>query len=240
MSVMDYGHYSDLAGLFDFPDSGYVARGRKLLSFLREGYPDAASELELFMDVIPESANDLQELYTRTFDVQSLTTLGVGYVMFGDDYKRGDMLANLNREHLLVENDCKDELSDHLPNVLRLVALAKDQDFRVELVEDLLVPALTLIIHEFDPERVVKKDKNYEKHYKTLIDAPAGYDKLIYGRAFKTVLHVMTKDFQQVADVLARLSDASKGFVASDFLGMLEKEMEVEQFANPQNSGGDH
>lgn len=237
---MNYAHYSDLAGLFDFPGPGYVARGRKLLGFLRENYPDAATELELFLDVIPMGTNDLQELYTRTFDVQSLTTLGVGYVMFGDDYKRGDMLANLNREHLLVQNDCMGELSDHLPNVLRLIPLAKDQDFREELVGDLLVPALTLMIHEFDPERVAKKDKNYQKHYKTLIDAPAGYDKLIFGRAFKTVLIVMTKDFQHVAEVLARLSDVAKKFVASDFLGMLEKEMEVEQFANPQNSGGDH
>lgn len=237
---MNYAHYSDLAELFDFPGPEYVARGRKLLGFLRENYPEAAAELELFMDVIPTGTNDLQELYTRTFDVQSLTTLGLGYVMFGDDYKRGDMLANLNREHLQAQNDCMGELSDHLPNVLRLIPLAKDQDFREELVGDLLVPALTLIIREFDPERVAKKDKNYQKHYKTLIDAPAGYDKLIFGRAFKTVLIVMTKDFQHVAEVLARLSDVAKKFVASDFLGMLEKEMEVEQFANPQNSGGDH
>lgn len=236
---MNYSHYSDLAELFDFPGPEYIARGKKLLGFLRKNYPDAASELELFLDVIPDNANDLQELHTRTFDVQSLTTLGIGYVMFGDDYKRGDLLANLNREHLLVNNDCMSELSDHLPNVLRLITLTKDQDFREELVGDLLVPALTLIIHEFDPNRVVKKEENYQKHYKTLIEA-AGRDKLIFGRAFKTVLLVMTKDFQQVPEILARLSDVAKKFVASDFLGMIEKEMEVEQFANPQNSGGDH
>jgi len=235
---MNYAHYSDLAELFDYPDADYIDRGRKLLGFLRESYPEAATELQLFLDVIPESTLDLQELHTRTFEIQSLTTLGIGYVMFGDDYKRGDLLANLNREHLLVHNDCRGELADHLPNVLRLIPLLKDQDDREELVEELLVPALSLIIHEFDPERVVKKDENYKKHFKTLIEAPSGNNKLIFGRAFNAVLQVMMKDFQKVPEVLARLSDAATRPATSDFLGMLEKEMEIE-LLNPQNSGGD-
>ena len=46
----------------------------------------------------PEALDEVQEVFTRSFDVQSITTLGVGYVMFGDDYKRGEMLVNLNRE----------------------------------------------------------------------------------------------------------------------------------------------
>lgn len=235
---MNYTHYSDLAELFDYPGPDYKARGKKLLGFLSENYPEAAAELGLFLDAIPENIISLQELHTRTFEIQSLTTLGIGYVMFGDDYKRGDLLANLNREHLRVDNDCRGELSDYLPNVLRLIPLLKDQNDREELVEELLVPALTLIIHEFDPERVMKKDENYKKHFKTLIEAPPGNDKLIFGRAFKTVLQVMVKDFQKVPEVLDRLSDAAKRPATSDFLGMLEKEMEVE-LINPQNSGGD-
>lgn len=236
---MNYSHYSDLAELFEFPGPEYVTRGRSLLDFLRKDYPEAASELELFLDVIPADINTLQELHMRTFDVQAITTLGVGYVMFGDDYKRGDMLANFNREHLLVNNDCRGELSDHLPNVLRLLSLLKDQDLRDEMAVDLLAPALTLIIKEFDPERVNKKNENYKKHYKTLIETPDGSDKLIYGRAFKTVLQVLMKDFDQVTDVLTRLADIAAKPAASDFLGMLVKEMEVEQFSNPQNSGND-
>lgn len=237
---MNYAHYSDLAELFEFPGPEYITRGRRLLGFLREGYPEAASELELFLDVVPANVNDLQELHMRTFDVQAVTTLGVGYIMFGDDYKRGDMLANLNREHLQVKNDCRGELADHLPNVLRLLSLLQDQDLREEMAADLLTPALTLIIHEFDPERVFKKDENYKKHFKTLIDMPVGSDKLIYGRAFKAVLQTLMKDFNQVNEALARLSDVAMTPATSDFLGMLEKEMEIEQFANPQNSGGDH
>lgn len=236
---MNYAHYAELAELFDFPGPDYLAKGKHLLQFLRENCPEAAIELQLFLDVIPTSLNALQELHTRTFDIQSITTLSIGYIMFGDDYKRGDLLANLNREHALVSNDCRGELADHLPNVLRLIPLLQDQELREELVSDLLVPALTLMIHEFDAARVLKKEQNYQKHYKTLIEAPAVSDKAIFCRPFMAVMNVMQKDFR-IEETLARLADIATRKGSSDFLGMLVKEMEIEQTANPQNSGCDH
>src|SRR3990170_1486515 len=168
---MNYAHYSHVAELFDFPGPELAPRGRALLDFLSENYPAAAVEVEHFLDAIPEKTLDLQELHTRTFDVQSLTTLDVGYVLFGDDYKRGELLSNLNREHTQAGNDCAGELADHLPNLLRLIPKLKDQALLQELVRELLVPALMLMIREFEPERVERKNAKYQKHYKTLIDA---------------------------------------------------------------------
>lgn len=235
---MNYAHYDDLAGLFDFPGPDYRPQAKRLLTFLAEHYPQAATELQLFMDVIPTSENGLQELYTRTFEIQSLTTLGIGYILFGDDYKRGDLLANLNREHGLVGTDCHGELADHLPNVLRLIPLLKDVELREELVAELLLPAVAMMIQEFDPERVLKKDQNYQKHYKTLIEAPVT-DKTIFCRPFKALLHVMSTDFK--ADGTGGiLSEIIKKHQSSDFLGMIEREMEVEANANSNNSGCDH
>lgn len=234
---MNLDHYSLLAELFDFPGPGYHPRARRLRERLAADYPEAAAELQLFLDVIPSSANALQELYTRTFEVQSLTTLSIGYILFGDDYKRGDLLANLNREHTLVANDCRGELADHLPNVLRLIPLIEDEEVLGELMLDLLLPALTLMTREFDAERVVKKNVSYEKHYKTLIETPAGTDGTIFCRALKTVLMVMRKDLAVELQSVAEFDVRHKG---SDFLGMVEKEMAIEQYANPQNSGGDH
>jgi nitrate reductase assembly molybdenum cofactor insertion protein NarJ len=99
---MNYAHYDNMAELLDFPGEGLAARGRMLVDFLHENYPDAATELALFLDAIPDRTRDLQELYTRTFEVQAVTTLGTGYVLFGDDYRRGGLLANLNREHTVA------------------------------------------------------------------------------------------------------------------------------------------
>jgi len=246
VNAMKYTHYADLAELFDFPDSDYLVRAKRLLASLFDHYPEAAAELQLFLDVIlsnlptalPASAEALQELYTRTFEIQSLTTLSVGYILFGDDYKRGDLLANLNREHMLVGNDCRNELADHLPNMLRLIPLLKDEEIREEMVAELLLPAVALMIREFDPERLVTKDKNYAKHYKTLIETPIA-DRAIFCRAFRALLHVMSQDFK-TASAGGILTDIIARHQSSDFLGMIEKEMEVEATANANNSGCDH
>ena len=235
---MNYAHYSDVAELFDFPGTELAPRGRALLDFLRENYPDAALEVEHFLDAIPERTLDLQELHTRTFDVQSLTTLDIGYVLFGDDYKRGALLSNLTREHNEAENDCRGELADHLPNLLRLIPKLKDKDLLDELVREILVPALMLMIREFDPERIVKKHAEYRKHYMKLIDPAPGGDSTIYCQTLKAVLQVLARDFP-VTETMTKLSDWSSRLQTVDFLQLVEKEMDIERDANPVNSGCD-
>jgi len=235
---MNYAHYCDLAELVDFPGPEFATEGRELVDFLRDSYPDAASEASLFLDSIPQKALDLQELYTRTFEVQAVTTLGVGYVLFGDDYKRGALLSNLNREHNDADNDCRGELADHLPNVLRLLPKLEDQTLREEMVEQILVPALMLMIREFDPARIAKKNANYQKHYKTLIDPATGCDPTIYCLALKAVLHVLARDFP-VNETMTKLSDWSSRPQTVDFLQLVQKEMDIERDANPVNSGCD-
>jgi nitrate reductase assembly molybdenum cofactor insertion protein NarJ len=235
---MNYAHYCDLADLLDFPGAEFATRGRALAGFLRDNYPDAAAEVEHFLDAILQKTLDLQELYTRTFEVQAVTTLGVGYVLFGDDYKRGALLSNLNREHNDADNDCRGELADHLPNVLRLMPKLGDQDVLEELVEQILVPALMLMIREFDPARIEKKNANYRKHYKTLIDPASGCDPTIYCLALKAALHVLARDFP-VTGTMTKLSDWSSRPQTRDFLQLVQKEMDIERDANPVNSGCD-
>jgi nitrate reductase assembly molybdenum cofactor insertion protein NarJ len=235
---MNYAHYNDVAGLLDFPGPEFTRRGNALLGFLRDDYPDAALEVERFLDAIPASALDLQELHTRTFDVQSLTTLDIGYVLFGDDYKRGALLSNLNREHNRAENDCRGELADYLPNLLRLIPKLDDAELRGELVEQILVPALMLMIREFDPDRVDKKNANYRKHYRTLIDPARGSEATVYCRVLKAVMHVLEQDFQMTGTI-AKLSAWSSRPQSVDFLRLVEREMDIERDANPANSGCD-
>ena len=52
-----------------------------------------------------------------------------------------------------------------------------------------------LMIREFDPERIEKKNANYQKHYKTLIDPAGGCDSTIYRLPLKAVLKVLARDF---------------------------------------------
>jgi len=235
---MNYAHYAEVAGLFDYPGPQFAGRGRALVGFLREAYPEAALDLEHFLDAMPASTLDLQELHTRTFEVQSLTTLDIGYVLFGDDYKRGALLSHLNQEHVRAGNDCRGELADYLPNLLRLIPKLEDGELLGELVEQILVPALMLMIREFDPARIEKKNANYRKHYKTLIDPARASDSTLYCRVLGAVMKVLEKDFQ-VTGTIARLSDWSSRPQSVDFLRLVEREMDIERDANPVNSGCD-
>lgn len=226
-------HYHSVADLFEYPDLEFPQKVRKVIDLLDGSYPEAVTELERFLELLPgEELRTMQELFTRTFDVQSATTLDVGYVLFGDDYKRGELLANLNREHLAVENDCRNELADHLPNLLRLLAKIKDKDFADELVQEIIEPALTVMISEFAPGRLEKKNEAYKKHYKTLIESPTSELDVttFYRFALRGLRDVLKKDFK------FKEKDTSK--TTSDFLQSIIRENEIEVSADTcyQNS----
>ncbi len=216
-----YAHYLQLADLLDYPQEGLGDRLRQIYPALDAGYPEAAEGLKQFERLIePLSLPSLQELYLRTFDVQAITTLDVGYVLFGDDYKRGKLLVNLTREHRQAGVDCGSELADHLPNVLRLIATMQDQACRTELVKYIVAPALRKMILEFDPGRVDRKNQVYRKHHKTLLEAPPGYG-IAYRWVLEAVYRVLKQDFNLEEPPPA--SSAQQGFLPA-----ISGEMEIE------------
>ncbi|HEC28381.1 MAG TPA: hypothetical protein ENI65_02170 [Gammaproteobacteria bacterium] len=217
------GHYHTIADLFEYPDLEYPQRVRKVIELLNGDYPQAVTDLERFMELLPEhELLTMQELFTRTFDVQSATTLDIGYVLFGDDYKRGELLANLSREHTEANNDCGRELGDHLPNILRLMGKLKSEELIFELVQELIAPALLLMISEFVPERVEKKNKAYKKHYKTLIEAPSEQLEVttLYQYTLKALYAVLKQDFS--------FDEKTMSEPTNDFLQSVIKENEIE------------
>ncbi len=221
---MDLKHYHLIAGLFDYPHVAFCGNVQKILIYLQEHYPESAKDVDLFYVNLPTGDLDkMQELFTRSFDVQAITTLDIGYVLFGDDYKRGELLANLNREHKQAQNDCGSELADYLPNILRLLSKLKDEELVKDLVGEILVPALGKMIAEFDPERLVKKNTLYKKHYKTLIETPQ--DKAaIYGHVLKALNLILKKDFNIQKQTMAPEH-------GRDFLKSISTEMAVEKVA---------
>ena len=193
---MNRDSYVRLAGLFDYPDASFLEKVMELEAWLKGFCPAAAAELGLFAGGLSQKDPAcLQELFTRSFDIQAVTTLDVGYVLFGDDYKRGSLLAHLNREHKDAGNDCGLELADHLPNLLRLIAKSEKTEFVQELVEEILAPAIRSMIGEFDPEKLGKKNQLYQKHYKTLLET-AEVNAFVYLHALKALLCVLKQDFQ--------------------------------------------
>ena len=220
-------HYEQLATLFDYPERDYPARVREAYEVCESRYPLAAAELEAFAQALPsegqtfstEALDEVQEIFTRSFDVQSITTLGVGYIMFGDDYKRGELLVNLSGEHLEAGVDCGSELPDHLPNVLRLMSRWQDRELVVEFVEEILHPALERMIAEFGPTRMAQRNALYQKHFKTLI-ASSRERGTIFRGPLTAVLAVLKEDFD--------LSQRERPEQQSDFLRSIGRELDIE------------
>ena len=219
-------HYQSLAGLFDYPDALFPERVRRALDVVATHYPAAADDVKCFDSLLPvDDLIAMQELYTRTFDVQAITTLDLGYVLFGDDYKRGELLANLNREHTHKHNDCGSELADHLPNVLRLIPLIEDDELLTELVQEIVAPAVSQMIQEFSPDRVEKKYESYEKQYKTLIELPTESMDVatIYQHTLRALYTILKTDFE--------ITERIPLVATSDFLKSLNTENEIENKA---------
>jgi len=222
--MKNLAHYHTIADLFDFPDAAYPKKITKVIQSFKSIYPAAAAETAAFYEQLPkESVDRMQELYTRSFDVQAITTLDVGYVLFGDDYKRGEILSNLNREHNIFKINCGVELADHLPNVLRLLAKLEDEELIQDLIREIVAPAVLKMIREFDPLRVEAKNKLYKKHYKTLIETSQN-SATIYQHTLKALFAVLKQDFKfEEKDFNQELND--------DFLNAIGTEMFVEKVA---------
>ena len=225
-----YEHYVQLAGLFTYPDAHFVGNVLEIQTLLDEKCVEAADQLRVFTELAAQtSLVDLEELYTRSFDVQAITTLDLGYVLFGDDYKRGELLVKLNAEHNEAGVDCGTELSDHLTNILRLLNAMQKPELREELVEKIIAPALYKIINEFDPDKVEMKAKVYKKNHKTLIDRSVQYGT-IYQKPLRALFTVMERDFDVNVDKKPVLTEQQ-----SCFLNSIGTEMTLEC-----NQGGCH
>lgn len=216
-------HYHILAPLFEYPGADYPNRVRDVRDCLQGRYSDAVEELDRFIELLPaDDLHTMQELFTRSFDVQAVTTLDVGYVLFGDDYKRGTLLANLNREHRNARVDTGTELADYIPNLMRLMAVIEDEEVLHDLAYAILGPALLEMIAEFSAERIQKRNKSYKKHYKTLIEAPAVASEAVtlYQFALKSLYAVLKQDFALIETMPLQRS--------SNFLASISRENEIE------------
>ncbi len=220
-------HYNVLAALLEYPDAEYPQSVRKIRDSLDGLYPSACTELSAFLELLPkDDLTTMQELYTRSFDVQAMTTLDVGYVLFGDDYKRGVLLANLNSEYREAGVDTGTELADHIPNLLRLMAVIKDEEVLQDLAYAILAPALLEMIREFSPDRIEDRNKSYKKHYKTLIETPSVKASAftLYRHALKALYDVLKKDFSLIEEIPLERTN--------DFLTSVRRENEIEERAS--------
>ncbi|MCP4869904.1 MAG: hypothetical protein GY898_14430 [Proteobacteria bacterium] len=222
-------HYELLAALFDYPGPDLPARVAEARAHVESRYEHAEPALKAFADLLPGDGgpiltdaelDEAQELFTRSFQVQAVTTLDIGYIAFGDDYKRAEVLVNLRREHRAAGIDCGSELADHLPNVLRLLARWKDEEIVVEFVEMIFHPALEEMVREFGEQQTEARNAVYQKYNKTLI-ATSQDRALVYRNALVTLLHIVRHDFG--------IGPSGRPEETSPFLASIGRELDIEE-----------
>jgi nitrate reductase molybdenum cofactor assembly chaperone len=159
--MKDLTHYSLLSEMFRYPTENLKEYIPEMVALVRNYDPEAESDFRQFVDhVCSKPLSYQQEYYVNTFYVHPVCCLDTGYVLFGEDYRRGIYMANLKKEHNEAGNDCDTELPDHLPVVLCLLPRLKDPELAEELVCSLLITAVNEMIAAFG-------DKS--NHYKNLL-----------------------------------------------------------------------
>ena len=160
--MQNLNHYKLIANLFRYPDEKLLPRAKTVLKLVSKEYPDQSQKLAEFVPPIEDiNTNQQQEYFMKTFDVQAICHLDIGYVMFGEDYKRAQLLVNLQKEHKVAAVDCGSELADHLPNVLNLLAQTTNEGFATELGFIITMPAVRFMLTKF---------KNIDNYYVELLE----------------------------------------------------------------------
>jgi len=154
--------YAILSPLLDYPDDGYITRVGDSARMLDERQDIAAPLVRPFADTVGGmSTAEVQELYTRTFDINPVCTLEVGWHVYGEDYARGEFLVKMRqmlRQHGLPEST---ELPDHLTHVLALLARL-DGEEADELAARYVLPAL---------KKMLDGMADIDNPYKAVLDA---------------------------------------------------------------------
>ncbi len=104
----------------------------------------AASVPEFAQAVAGMSVEDLQELYTRTFDWNPATSMEIGWHLYGENYERGEFLVEVRamlRRYGVAESE---GLPDHIVHVLPLIERLPAADAE-HFVSECLAPALRKI-----------------------------------------------------------------------------------------------
>jgi len=145
--IPNLDHYALFADVFRYPETRLEPYTENLLNAVVKIFPDKSQEiLAVFKLQTGMSIGEQQEYYLKTFDVQAVCSLDIGYLLFGEDYKRAQLLVNLQKEHQRAKVDCGGELADHLPNILALLTKAAGKDFAEELGFIILIPAIKFML----------------------------------------------------------------------------------------------
>lgn len=151
-----------LAYLYPHPDAAAE------LTTAVEGLPDGAVKRSLrqFVDEVGRlELGRWEELHTGTLDLSPQFVPYVGHVTWGENYRRGAFMADMNAALKAVDVPLHGELPDHIEPVLRYLAIVDDP------LED-LVEALPAAVSEMQDTLASASPDN---PYRNVLDATVAF-----------------------------------------------------------------
>jgi nitrate reductase molybdenum cofactor assembly chaperone len=118
-----------LSRLLSYPDEHTTQAVELLYVVLQGELADAADRASQFGAFCEQSEQwEIEEAFTRVFDVNPTCALEVGWHLFGEEYARGMFLVRMREEMRKYGLPESVELPDHLSHVLAVVAAMPDEE----------------------------------------------------------------------------------------------------------------
>jgi nitrate reductase delta subunit len=117
------GEYEAIALALEYPGPGSLEKLRVAWEALPGGSV-RRNLLKFFADIEQLSPAGWEELHTRTLDLAPIFAPYVGFVIFGENYQRGEFMAGVKVAQDEAGIDRRGELPDHLEPVLRYLEAA--------------------------------------------------------------------------------------------------------------------
>lgn len=159
MSVKVKSIYEHFADILNYPSEGtraMIVETIEAISRCPQYEPEVVDTMSRFLEEVDKlPIDDIQGIYSYTFELTSEYTLDLGHFLF-DGFKRSNNLASLKAMYrekgFPYDEVAKGELPDHLPVLLTFLGTLDDSELKQDVTESFLIMALE------------KLDKNFEKN----------------------------------------------------------------------------
>jgi len=159
MSVKVKSIYEYFADILQYPTEDTKAKieeAMEALSRCPQYGPEVMDAMRQFQEEVNKlPLDDVQGIYSYTFELTSEYTLDLGHFLF-DGFKRSNYLASLKAMYrekgFPYDEVAKGELPDHMPVLLSFLGTLEDRELKQDVTESFLIMALE------------KLDKNFERN----------------------------------------------------------------------------
>lgn len=132
--------------------------------------PYISQQIEKFKKWIERlTIEEMEEVYTRTFDINPVASLEIGWHLYGEQYERGAFLVKMREILRTYQIEESVELPDHVTHVL-LAFGRMEKPEADEFAVKYLLPALDKILEGFKDqknpyENVLQSLKSFIEHH---------------------------------------------------------------------------